>query len=135
MDKRAFLRSKTERAGRFRVKLLGYKALGLMFGVRHAWVESHPLTTSGHVLAAAFTTKRCMASYFCRYLVRKSDVSFNELSSSILEKIVEGKMMENAHAHPVRDIIASSSGTLSQCVVECERDDDCFTVQVAPVCV
>ena len=113
----------------------GYKALGLMFGVRHVWVESQPLTTFGHALAAAFTTKRCMASYSCRYLVRKSDVSFNALSSNIFEKIGEGKMMESAHVQHVRDIIASSNGTLSRCVVECERDDDCFTVQVAPVCV
>jgi len=113
----------------------GYKALGLMFGVRYVWVESQPLTMFGHVLSAAFTTKRCMASYFCRYLVRKSDVSFNELSSSILEKIVDGNMMENAHAQPVHGIIASSSDTRSQCVVECERDDDCFTIQIAPVCV
>ena len=114
---------------------MGYKALGLMFDVRHVWVESQPLTMFGHALSAAFTTKRCMASYFCRYLVRKSDVSLNQLSSGILEKIRERKMMESAHAQPVRDIIASSSGTLSQCVVECERNDDCFTVQVAPVCV
>ena len=113
----------------------GYKALGLMFGVRYIWVESHPLTMFSRALSAAFTTKRCMASYFCRYLVRKSDVSFNELSSSTLEKIVDGNMMENAHAHPVRGISASSSDTLSQCVVECERDDDCFTIQIAPVCV
>ena len=113
---------------------MGYKALGLMFGVRHVWVESYPLTMFGRALSAVFTTKHCMASYFCRYLVRKSDVSFNELSASILEKIVEGKMMESAHVQPVRDIIASS-GTLSQCVVECEREDNCFTVQVAPVCV
>ena len=113
----------------------GYKALGLMFGVRHVWVESHPLTMFGHVLSAAFTTKRCMASYFCRYLVRKSDVSFDELSSSTLEKIVEGNMMENANVRPVRDSIVASSGILSQCIVDCERDDDCFTVQVAPVCV
>ena len=118
-----------------RYRWTGYKALGLMFGVRHVWVESQPLTMFGHVLSAAFTTKRCMASYFCRYLVRKSDVLFDELSSSTLEKIIEGKIMESAHMQPVRDIIASSSGTLSQCVVECERDDDCFTVQVAPVCV
>ena len=114
----------------------GYKALGLMFGVRHAWIESSPLTMFGRALSVAFTTKRCMASYVCRYLVRKSDVSFNELSSSILQQIHEGKMMESAHVHqPVRDVIASSSGTLSQCVVECERDDDCFTVQFAPACV
>ena len=113
----------------------GYKALGLMFGVRHVWVESQPLTIFGRALSAAFTTKRCMTSYFCRYLVRKSDVSFDELSSSTLEKIVEGNMMENAHAHPFRGIIASSSDTLSQCVVDCERVDDCFTVQFAPVCV
>ena len=111
------------------------KALGLMFGLRHVWVESQPFTMFGHAVSVAFTTKRCMASYFCRYLVRKSNVSFNELSSSILEKMVEGKMMESAHAQPVRDIIASSSGTLSQCVVECERHHDCFTVQFAPVCV
>ena len=113
----------------------GYKALGLMFGVRHVWVESHPLTIFGHVLSAAFTTKRCMASYSCRYLVRKSDVLFNELGSSILEKIGAGKMMEIAHAQPVRDFVASSSGPLCQCVVECELDDNCFTVQFAPVCV
>ena len=113
----------------------GYKALGLMFGVRHVWVESHPLTMFGHALSAAFTTKRCMTSYVCRYLVRKSDVSFNKLSSSILEKIVEGKMMESAHVQPVRDIIIASSDPLSQCVAECERDDDCFTMQIAPVCV
>ena len=69
----------------------GYRALGLMFDVRHAWVESQPLTMFGHVLAAAFTTKRCMASYSCRYLVRKSDVSLNELSSSVLEQIGKGK--------------------------------------------
>ena len=112
----------------------GYKALGLMFGVRHVWVESQPLTTFGHVLAAAFTTKRCMASYFCRYLVRKSDVSFDELSSSVLEKMGKGTMMEIAHAQPVRDI-GASSGTLSRCVVDCERDDDCFAVQFAPICV
>ena len=118
-----------------RYRWTGYKALGLMFGVRHLWVESQPSTIFGRVLSTAFTTKRCMASYFCRYLVRKSDVSFDELSSSILEKIVEGNMMENAHVQPVRDTIASSSGTLRQCVVECERDDDCFTVHVAPVCV
>ena len=118
-----------------RYRWTGYKALGLMFGVRHVWVESHPLTMFGHVLSVAFTTKRCMASYFCRYLVRKSDVSFDELSSSILEKIVEGKMMEKAHVQSVRGIIESSSGTLSQCVIECERDGDCFTVQFAPVCV
>ena len=117
------------------MKLLGYKALELMFGVRHVWVESHPLTMFSRALSAAFTTTRCMTSYFCRYLVRKSDVSFDELSSSTLEKIVEGKMMESAHAQLVRDVIASSSDTLSQCVVECERDDDCFAVQVAPVCV
>ena len=72
-----------------RYRWTGYKALGLMFGVRHVWVESHPLTMFGRALSAAFTTKRCMASYFCRYLVRKSDVSFDELSSSTLEKIVE----------------------------------------------
>ena len=114
---------------------MGYKALGLMFGVRHVWVESHPLTMFGRALSAAFTTKRCMASYFCRYLVRKSDVSFDELSSSVLEKIGQGNMMESAHVQPVRDVHASSSGPLSQCVVECERDDDCFTVQFAPVCV
>ena len=113
----------------------GYKALGLMFGVRYVWVESRPLTIFGHVLSAALTTKRCMASYSCRYLVRKSDVSFDELSSSTLEKIGEGNMMESAQAHPVRGITASSSDTLSQCVVECERDDTCFTVQFAPVCV
>lgn len=75
-----------------------------------------------------------MASYFCRYLVRKSDVSLNGLSSSILEKIGEGGMIERAHVKPVHDIIASSSGTLSQCIIECERDDNCFAVQVAPVC-
>ena len=113
----------------------GYKALGLMFGVRHVLVESHPSTMFGRTLSAAFTTKRCMASYVCRYLVRKADVSFNELSSNILQKIVEGKMMESAHVQPVRDVIASSSGTLGQCVVECERDDDCFAVQFTPVCV
>jgi len=113
----------------------GYKTLGLMFGVRHVWVESQPLTMFGYALSAAFTTKRCMVSYFCRYLVRKSDVSFDELSSSTLEKIGQGNMMENAHAHPVRDVHASSSGPLSQCVVECAQDDDCFTVQFAPVCV
>ena len=118
-----------------RYRWTGYKALGLMFGVRHVWVESPPLTMFGHALSAAFTTKRCMASYFCRYLVRKSDVSFNKVSSIILEKIGEGKMMESAHVQPARDIIVSSSGPLSQCVVECERDDDCFTVQFAPVCV
>lgn len=112
----------------------GYKTLGLMFGVRHVWVESRPLTIFGHVLSAALTTKRCMASYLCRYLVRKSDVSFDKLGSSILEKIGKGKMMEGAHVKPVRDIIAPS-GTLSQCVVECEQDNHCFTVQVAPVCV
>ena len=112
----------------------GYKALGLMFGVRHVWVESSPLTMLDHALSAAFTTKRCMASYFCRYIVRKSDVSFNELSCTILGQIVEGKMMESAHVKPVRDM-RTSDGTLSRCVVECERDDDCFTVQVAPVCV
>ena len=113
----------------------GYKALGLMFGVRHVWVESPPLTVFGCALSAAFTTKRCMASYFCRYLVRKSDVSFNKLSSSILENIGEGKMMESAHVQSVRDIIVASNDPLSQCVSECERDDDCFTVHVAPVCV
>ena len=118
-----------------RYRWTGYKALGLMFGVRHVWVESQPLTMFGHALSAAFTTKRCMASYFCRYLVRKSDVSFDELSSSVLEKIGQGNMMESAHVQPVRDVHASSSGPLSQCVVECERDDDCFTVQFAPVCV
>ena len=111
------------------------KALGLMFGVRHVWVESQPLTMFGYALSAAVTTKRCMLSYFCRYLVRKSDVSFDELSSSTLEKIGQGNMMENAHAQPVRDVHASSSDTLNQCVVECERDNDCFTVQFAPVCV
>ena len=134
MNAHSFVQAQ-RRAGRVRVKLLGYKVLGLMFGVRHVWVESHPLTMFGRALSAAFTTKRCIASYFYRYLDRKSDVSFDELSSSTLEKIVEGKMMESAHAQLVRDVIASSSGTLSQCVAECERDDDCFTVQVTPVCV
>ena len=91
------------------MKLLGYKALELMFGVRHVWVESHPLTMFSRALSAAFTTKRCMTSYFCRYLVRKSDVSFDELSSSTLEKIVDGNMMENAHAQLVRDVIVAHS--------------------------
>ena len=118
-----------------RYRWTGYKALGLMFGVRHIWVESRPLTMFGRALSAAFTTKRCMASYSCRYLVRKSDVSFDELSSRALEKIIEGNMMESAHGQLVSDVIASSSGTLSRCVVECERDDNCFTVQFAPVCV
>ena len=98
-------------------------------------MESQPLTMFGYALSAAFTTKRCMASYFCRYLVRKSDVMFDELSSSTLEEIVKGNMMESAHAKPVHDIIASSSGSLSQCTVECERDDDCFTMQFEPACV
>jgi hypothetical protein len=112
-----------------RYRWTGYKALGLMFGVRHVWVESRPLTVFGRALAAAFTTKNCMASYFCRYLVRKSDVSFDGRSSGVLERIGRGTIMENARIHPAHDV-ADYDGTLGSCVASCQRDDDCFDVQI-----
>jgi len=53
----------------------------------------------------------------------------NDASSTAKDREIK-----SARVRPVRDIIASSSDTLSQCVVECERDNDCFAVQVAPAC-
>jgi len=107
----------------------GYKALGLMFGVRHVWIESRPVSLLGRSLSTVLTTKRCMDSYLCRYLARKSDVSFDERSSGVLERIGRGTIMENARIQPVRDI-AGYDGTLGSCVASCERNDDCFTVQI-----
>ena len=112
-----------------RYRWTGYKALGLMFGVRHVSVESRPLTLLGQMLSTVLTTKHCMDSYLCRYLVRKSDVSFDGRSSSVLERIGRGMIMENVHNHPAHDIIGNG-GTLGSCVASCQRDDDCFAIQI-----
>ena len=107
----------------------GYKALGLMFGVRHVRVESRPLTLLGRSLPTALTTKRCMNSYFCRYLVRKSDVSFDGRSSGMIERIGRGTIMENVRIHPAHDI-ADYDGTLGACVASCQRDNHCFDIRI-----
>ena len=61
----------------------------------------------GHAISTVLTTNRCMASYICRYLVRKSGV-YDEQSLAILEFITSGKITETAHIRFVYNILSSS---------------------------
>ena len=112
-----------------RYRWTGYKALGLMFSVRHIWVESYPLSMFGHTLSAVLTTKHCMASYFCRYLVRKCDVSLDKRSLSVLAQIGRGSFVESSQIHLARNS-TNNRVTFGSCAALCERDDDCFAARL-----
>ena len=71
-----------------------------------------------------------MALYSCRYLARKSDVSFDKPSSRILEKIATGEMMERAHISAVGDT-SGRGDAIGTCTASCERDGECFAVHVS----
>ena len=71
-----------------------------------------------------------MTLYSCRYLARKSDVLFDKQSSRMLEKIATGEIMERAHISAVGDTSVRGDA-IGTCTASCERDDECFAVQVS----